>query len=650
MAATPQERALGVAVTPAAFSPPDGAAVPAESLPSEAMSIFSAIALANGGAAGVEELLALVAQGAASLLGVSRCVLYLRDAETGLFRGECCYGATGVGDGIRGSVCGQEFDGLTREIVTTRSPVVVSNARQDPRPVRSAVLRWGLRALVGAPIVHDGDVIGLIYLDDDRRQRAFGPRDMKLLEVFTLLVSGVIARARETERLRDEARALNGQNRALQRTLAFGDRLALLVAHGAGLREVAATVAQFTGKACAIYDGDGQRRTMAGAPDAATADAEPPFPPTLASFPALAKAVDQARPGRPTVATAAGPDGAVRRLLLLRAPEETPDGATIVLEQQGAQRLQVLDAKVMRRAAPMVDLIVRSEIDRAECLRALTADLLLGHPDERLVERAVQHGLDLAAPRVVCLIGPVPAGGARGAGAVAAAFEAVTGAPTRLVVGVGGQVAVMLPLAGDAPAPEAVDRVRATVAAALAELGGDGEAWRAGLSSPCHQRDDYPHALGEARQALAAGAEMGDRVLAVDDLGPSHLLTSGIDAARAARFARAVMAPLLDDGSESGAALLATLETFFDCGRNIRQTAQRLEVHENTVRYRLGSVTRRTGLDIAGNPRDELTVQLALQLMRDGQRPSQRGGRFSANADAPSAASAEWKTGIASSS
>jgi sugar diacid utilization regulator len=332
----------------------------------------------------------------------------------------------------------------------------------------------------------------------------------------------------------------------------------------------------------------------------------------------------------------------------MRAPDECPEGGTIMLEQSDGRRLNVLDAKVVRRAAAMVDVIVRAETNEAECMRALATDLLLGRDEERIEARASQHGLDLSVPRVVCAFGGGVEAGPLDPKTVAGLLGRATGTPTKLVAAVGSQVAAILVLDQDAPAPEAVERVRQQVAAAVAELPGEGR--HAGLSSPCHEADDYKHALDEAGQALDAAAGAAEPVMAIDELGPGRLLTAEIDSARAARFARSVMAPLLEEEDGNGGALIETLQTFFECGRNIRQTAQRLDVHENTVRYRLGSIQRRIGLDVAGNPRDELTVQLALQLLADSQRPVQRGGRFSANAAAPSAASAEWKTGIASSS
>jgi hypothetical protein len=628
---------LGIAPTPPAALLPGGetAVAGSDAITAEAMSVFSAIALANG-SADLRELVGLVAQGAGLLLGAARVAAYLYDEEAGLFVGQYGHGSPGLDAAIRGSVCGQPFDGLTHEIVSTRRPVTISNARLDPRPVRTAVLEWELRSLVGAPIVHGDDVVGLLFVDDGERPRAFDARDLRLLEVFGGLVSGVIVRARETERLRDVARALHGKNKALQLTLAFGDRVAQLAVDGAGIAEVAATVSRFTGKACAIYDRGGRRRAMAAAPG--VEGREPRFESDLSATAGLAAAVARTspRPGHATVVALTGADGAARRLLYMRAPDECPEGGTILLEQSGVQRLNVLDAKVVRRAAAMVDVIVRGEVNQAECLRALAADLLLGRDEERIQARAAQHHVDLATPRVVCLLGR-EAGGVE-PGPVAGALARVAGRPARLLVAVGDEVAVALDLEAGAPGPEAIGAIRRALAAVLAEL--PGEEWRAGISSPCLEADDYRHALDEARQALAT-AGVGDRVVAIDELGPGRLLTSEIDAGRAARFARSVMAPLLEDEDSGGGALIATLETFFECGRNIRQTAQRLQVHENTVRYRLGSVLRRTGLDIAGNPRDELTVQLALQLLADHQRPCQRGERFSANAAAPSAASAE---------
>jgi hypothetical protein len=588
-------------------------------LPPEVVAAFSPIAEA-GGKIGVDELLELVAQGASSLLGVSRCALYLRNEETGLFEGRHGRGAPWVAAAIVRTICGQECDGLTREIVATRRAVPVSDARHDSRPVRSAVLAWGVRSLLGVPITDGDTIIGLIFVDDGQRAHAYDQRETELLERFADVVSGVIARTLESEKLRDRARELGGHNRALQVTVAFGDRLAALVAEGGGLDEVAATVVQFTGKACAIYDRRGPCLALASPPGAA--DERPTeLAADLAAMPDVTRALAEAKPGRATIVAPAGRDGREHRLLALRAPQESPEGGTILLEESRV-RLRVVDASVLRRATSMVDVIVRAELYKAGCLRSLASDLLLGRDDDGLSKRAAQCDVDLAEPHVVCVLaGRNDADDSLSASLVAEAFGRVTGQAARLVVEHGSQVVVITALDAAEPVRAALRTLKDVVARALALLPAELGVRTAGLSSPCRAAADYPHALVEARHALGldpGSPWAGDddvRITAADDLGAGQLLTIGADAARAARFARSVLAPLLDDATPAGKVLMETLNTFFACSRNIRQTAHVLGVHENTIRYRLGSVMRRTGLDVAGDARDELTIQLALQFI-----------------------------------
>jgi DNA-binding PucR family transcriptional regulator len=62
--------------------------------------------------------------------------------------------------------------------------------------------------------------------------------------------------------------------------------------------------------------------------------------------------------------------------------------------------------------------------------------------------------------------------------------------------------------------------------------------------------------------------------------------------------------------------LLQTIKVFFDSSRSVRQSASALGVHENTIRYRLNRVHELTGLDVAADAQDQLTVQLVLLIRR----------------------------------
>ncbi|TWH00924.1 PucR-like helix-turn-helix protein [Nocardioides sp. J9] len=107
----------------------------------------------------------------------------------------------------------------------------------------------------------------------------------------------------------------------------------------------------------------------------------------------------------------------------------------------------------------------------------------------------------------------------------------------------------------------------------------------------------------------------GERVIAVDDLGPARLFVANGDLGAVRRYVHDVIGALLD-GRPGTADLLRTLQSFFDTGRSVRESAARLGIHENTVRLRLAKVHDLTGLDVAANANDQLAAQTALLVLR----------------------------------
>ncbi|MDR7254223.1 DNA-binding PucR family transcriptional regulator [Nocardioides sp. BE266] len=110
-------------------------------------------------------------------------------------------------------------------------------------------------------------------------------------------------------------------------------------------------------------------------------------------------------------------------------------------------------------------------------------------------------------------------------------------------------------------------------------------------------------------------ARGGDRVIAVDDLGPARLLVANGDVGAVRRYVDDVLGALLGDVPGSSD-LLKTLQCFFDTGRSVRESAARLGIHENTVRLRMGKIHDLTGLDVASNSNDQLSAQTALLVLR----------------------------------
>jgi DNA-binding PucR family transcriptional regulator len=128
-----------------------------------------------------------------------------------------------------------------------------------------------------------------------------------------------------------------------------------------------------------------------------------------------------------------------------------------------------------------------------------------------------------------------------------------------------------------------------------------------------------PGAYREAREVTSCienfPAVSARTVLAVDELGPGRLFVTNGNTGALDRFADEMVGPLLV-GGEGTDELLRTLEAFFDTGRSVRLSSERLGVHQNTVRYRLSRVHAITGLDVAANADDQLSIQVALLVLR----------------------------------
>lgn len=106
---------------------------------------------------------------------------------------------------------------------------------------------------------------------------------------------------------------------------------------------------------------------------------------------------------------------------------------------------------------------------------------------------------------------------------------------------------------------------------------------------------------------VVAASDATSRVVDADDLLPERAL-AGDTLARTALIARAYT-PLRDARQP----LLATARRFVEAGGAVEAAARRLDVHPNTVRYRLKRIADATGLDPTA-ARDSFVLQCALRL------------------------------------
>jgi DNA-binding PucR family transcriptional regulator len=111
-----------------------------------------------------------------------------------------------------------------------------------------------------------------------------------------------------------------------------------------------------------------------------------------------------------------------------------------------------------------------------------------------------------------------------------------------------------------------------------------------------------------ARGVAVAGCANGPTVVAASDPGLAAAALLGGDIGAARVWVTDVLGELSTD-TENDARLRETLRVFLRCGSSYKQAAEELDLHFNTVKYRIGRA-----VDRRGNPieQDRLDVELAL--------------------------------------
>src|SRR5918999_4007597 len=273
------------------------------------------------------------------------------------------------------------------------------------------------------------------------------------------------------------------------------------------------------------------------------------------------------------------------------------------------------DAEIGDTVGELVAITALDRARRSERLRLareITEDAiaLIASGSANRPETAVrlrQAGLDPEGSLVVAVAGFADADRVDTARSVLVDAASHAGPPA---VGVHDGLAVALLPAGPPDAP-----TDAVIGAALRLLdpGLALDRLTVGVSRPA-TIDALSGALQEARHA---------RELAARRPGPVHVVTGAEVTSHVAllaavpdevrrAFAARVLEPVLDYDARTGAGLRETLEAFLECSGSWSRAAQRLHLHVNTVRYRIGRVEELTGRNLA-ELADRVDVYLALR-------------------------------------
>ena len=146
-----------------------------------------------------------------------------------------------------------------------------------------------------------------------------------------------------------------------------------------------------------------------------------------------------------------------------------------------------------------------------------------------------------------------------------------------------------------------------------------GGAVTAGISRPVQGLIFLRDAYREAKDALTIAQQLGDldRSTFYGDLKLYQLLLAVKDRtlSHMRRFYEEALAPLVEHDDRKQGDLIRTLSGFFEANGNLAKAAADLDVHRNTLVYRLDRISELTGLDL-NDPENRLILHLALKVQR----------------------------------
>ncbi|WP_158087134.1 CdaR family transcriptional regulator [Mycobacterium aquaticum] len=253
----------------------------------------------------------------------------------------------------------------------------------------------------------------------------------------------------------------------------------------------------------------------------------------------------------------------------------------------------------------------RTRLLRANRLNQLVRDIVEFDPrlvDEQIIRAsAVDLGYDLTRPRVAIVfeVQPGPVSYPSSVRAIGEIFGARMDLVAELAT---GRYVVLHHLSG-ADSPR--DRARRT-----ADLLGErhGITVRVGIGEVGTDVAALADSYADAVTALRLGpAGTAIAIHEIDDLRVAQVLDSVSNQARE-RFTHSQLAPIA--GENDFAVLRATLVAWCESGCNLVTTAHLLNIHRNTVIYRLDKISRLTGRDVR-EPRVAVALYLAC-LMAGG--------------------------------
>ena len=535
----------------------------------------------------LNDLLSAIVSRARNLLGSDVAWLSTYDPDLDEFRVLVTDGA--MVKSTSGMVARRDC-GVVSVVMSTRLPFTTPDYLHDRRFSHSAQLddtfrQEGIAALVGVPLIWDGDVVGLLFVAD-RYHRMHTAQTTSVLSTLATHAAVAIKNARDFERANaalaraDRARAeLERHVRNIQAATDAHEQITSLLARGASLATLCQSVAQMLGGSVLVLDEAGlvvSRGAADGYADAG-ACAYAPHGPHAAEL-SRARSVSRST-GRSEVAYRAG-DESCRVLPVIGGDDIL---GTALLFHRG--ELEEVAVRTFERSSSVIGIVLlsqqRIEASRNRAASALLRSLVSSRQDDAAVvaDRAGQFGLDVARPMTLVLVT------VDGPGAHYAARHFATLAPLRhvLIDDIDGVLVVLCSATAAGDVRHAISTwMRQELRAAH----------RGVVSRPVARAEEIPPLYAMLRRALAVLGRIGvqSEIVGQDELAIYSTLFETHDQSSLANFLEATIGPLLAHDRKRGSELAATLLAYFDSNQNAKTTAQRLDIHVNTVRQRLATI------------------------------------------------------------